>query len=90
MTCADSAGSLQNKFDYLKILQIARYLFDWKPAWMADRRVVQGGLVTEFQLLSRSDIRRDYPIDYSDQRAAQLAGSFRLHARGAFLRLHLI
>jgi hypothetical protein len=40
-TLAQFAG---NRIHYLKILQIARYLFDWKPAWMADLRVVQGGL----------------------------------------------
>jgi uncharacterized delta-60 repeat protein len=41
-TLAQFAG---NRIHYLKILQIARHLFDWKTAWMADLRVVQGGLV---------------------------------------------
>jgi hypothetical protein len=33
------------KFDYLKILQIARHLFNRKPAWLADLRVIQDGLL---------------------------------------------
>jgi hypothetical protein len=33
----------RNKIYYLKILQIARHLFDWKPAWMDGLRVVQDG-----------------------------------------------
>jgi hypothetical protein len=52
-TLAQFAG---NRIYYLKILQIARYLFDWKPAWMADLRVVQDGLFTKLQRDLRSQV----------------------------------
>jgi hypothetical protein len=48
----------RNRIYYLKILQIARHLFDWKSAWMDGLRVIQDGLINQGLSFQSIDLTR--------------------------------